>query len=76
MKLGIHESQRHAPVYQLTEILGPKKSRALLKARILTERDVTNIWIQSAAFKVCPKNHLYNFGEDGISLPDGRKVSR
>ena len=64
-------------IYQLAEILGTEKSLALLKAHILTGYNVSSITVsKSAAFKVCPEKHLYDFGEDGISLPDGRKVPR
>ena len=77
VKFGIHERQRHIPVYKLAEILGTEKSRALFKAHIVTGHDVTSIiGSKSAAFKVCLEKHLYDFGEDGISLPDGRKVPR
>ena len=77
VNFGIHERQRHIPVYQLAEILGTEKSRALLKAHILTECDVTSkTGSKSAAFKACPDKHLHDFGEDGIPLPDGRKVPR
>ena len=77
VKFGIHERQRYIPVYQLGDILGTEKSLALLKEHILTRCDVTSkIGSKSAAFKTCPEKHLYDFGEDGISLPNCRKVPR
>ena len=41
VKFVIHERQRHIPVYQLAEILGTERLRALLKAHILIGCDVT-----------------------------------
>ena len=62
---GIHKRQRHIPVYQLAEILGTDRLRALLKTHILTGCDVTNkTGSKSAACKACPEKHLYDFGED------------
>ena len=64
MKFGILERQRHTTVYQLTEILGTKKSRVLHKANILTGCDVTSkIGSKTAAFKACTEKYLYDFGE-------------
>ena len=75
VKLGIHERQRHIPVYQLAEILGTEKLRALLKTHILTGCNDTSITgSESTAFRICSEKHMYDFGEGGISLPDGRKV--
>ena len=39
---GIHERQRHIPVYKLAEIFGTDRLRALLKAHILTGCYVTS----------------------------------
>ena len=65
MKFGILERQRHIPVHRLVEILGTEKSRALLKAYILTGCDVTSkIVSKTAAFKACPEKYLYDFGEE------------
>ena len=51
-------------VYRLEEIFGTEKSRALLKAHILTGCDVTSkIESKSAAFKSCQGKYLYDFGE-------------
>ena len=64
VKFGILERQRHTTVYQLTEILGTKKSRVLHKANILTGCDVTSkIGSKTAAFKACTEKYLYDFGE-------------
>ena len=64
VKFGILERQRHITVYQLTEILGTKKSRVLHKANILTGCDVTSkIGSKTAAFKACTEKYLYDFGE-------------
>ena len=64
VKFGIHQYQRHIPVHDLAEILGTEKSRALLKAHILTGCDVTSkIRSKTAAFKACPEKYLYHFGE-------------
>ena len=58
-KFGILGRQRHVPVHQLAEILGTEKSRALLKAHILTGCDVTSkIGSKTAAFKACPEKYL------------------
>ena len=66
MTFGIHELQRHMPVYQLAVILGIERLRALLKAHNLTGYDVTSkIGSKAAACKVCPEKHLYDFREDG-----------
>ena len=65
VKFGILENQRHIPVHQLAEILGTEKSRALLKAHILTGCDITSkIGSKPAAFKACPEKYLYDFGEE------------
>ena len=64
VKFGILERQRHITVYQLTEILGTKKSRVLHKANILTGCDATSkIGSKTAAFKACTEKYLYDFGE-------------
>ena len=64
VKFGILERQRHTTVYQLTEILGTKKSRVLHKANILTGCDVTSkIGSKTAAFEACTEKYLYDFGE-------------
>ena len=64
MKFGILERQRHTTVYQITEILGTKKSRVLHKANILTGCDITSkIGSKTAAFKACTEKYLYDFGE-------------
>ena len=66
VKFGIHERQRYIPIHRLAEILGTEKSRALLKAHILTGCDVTSkTGSKSVACKACPEKHLYDFGEDG-----------
>ena len=58
VKFEILERQRHIQVNQLT--LATKKSRVLLKARILTGCDVTSKFgSKSAAFKACPEKYLY-----------------
>ena len=65
VKFGIHEHQRHIPVHHLAESLGTEKSRALVKAHILTGYDVTSkIGSKSAAFKACPEKYSYDFGEE------------
>ena len=77
-KFGILERQRHVPVHQLAEILGTEKSRALLKAHILTGCDVTSkIGSKTAAFNTCPEKYLRLWRKvSRLSLPDGRKVPR
>ena len=65
VKFGIDEHQRHIPVHHLAESLGTEKSRALVKAHILTGYDVTSkIESKSAAFKACPEKYSYDFGEE------------
>ena len=65
VKFGILERRRYKPVHQLAEILGTERSRALLKAHILTGRDVTSkIGSKTAAFEACPENYLQDFGEE------------
>ena len=64
VKFGILERQRHITVYQLTEILGTKKSRVLLKAHILSGCDVASkTGSKTAAFKACTEKYLHDFGE-------------
>ena len=77
-KFRILERQRHVPVHQLAEILGTEKSRALLKAHILTGCDVTSkIGSKTAAFNTCPEKYLRLWRKvSRLSLPDGRKVPR
>ena len=66
VKFGIRERQIHIPVYQLAEILGIERLRALLKAHILTGCDVTSkTGSKSVACKTSPEKHFYDFGEDG-----------
>ena len=66
VKFGIRERQIHIPVYQLAEILGTERLRALLKAHILTGCDVTSkTGSKSAACKAFPEKHFNDFGEDG-----------
>ena len=62
VKFGILERQRHIPVHQLAETLRTGKSRALLKAHILTGCDVTRS--KTAAFKACPEKYSHDFGEE------------
>ena len=64
VKFGILERQRHITVYQLTEILGTKKSRVLLQAHILSGCDVASkTGSKTAAFKACTEKYLHDFGE-------------
>ena len=64
VKFGILERQRHITVYQLTEILGTKKSRVLLNAHILSGCDVASkTGSKTAAFKACTEKYLHDFGE-------------
>ena len=74
---SLERERQSIPIYQLAEILRTEKSQALLKAHVLTRFDVTSkIGSKSAVFKACQEKLLYDFGEDGISLSDGRKVPR
>ena len=74
---SLERERQSIPIYQLAEILRTEKSQALLKAHVLTRFDVTSkIGSKSAVFKACPEKLLYDFGEDGVSLSDGRKVPR
>ena len=73
VKFGIDESPRHIPVYQLAEILGTERLRAMLKEQILTGCDVTSkIESKSAACKACPEKHFYDFGEDTLLKSSNR----
>ena len=70
---GIHERQRHMPVYQLAAILGTERLRTLLKAHNLTGCDVASkIGSKSAACKACQKNICMTLEK----LPGERKVPR
>ena len=64
LEFGTGERRRHIPIHTLYEKLGREKSRALLKAYVLTGDDsLSKIGTKHAAFVTKPEEYLADFAE-------------